>query len=63
MNLPTVIQCIIQRAEVPDIFVCDDEGLAERLSSVEPHAGVLLHSGGQLARDGSRTGVKSTGNS
>lgn len=58
----SLILFIIQRAEIPDILVCDDEGLTERLSRVEPDSWVLLHSGGQLARDGSRTGVKGTGN-
>lgn len=57
-----IILCIIQKAEIPDILICDDEGLTERLSRVEPDSRVLLHSGGQLARDGSRTGVKGTGN-
>lgn len=46
---------------LPDVLVGHHEGLAERLGRVEPHAGVLLHSGRELSRDGRGAGVERTG--
>lgn len=45
----------------PDVLVRDDEGLAERLGRVQPHAGVLLHGRRQLAGDGGGAGVQGAG--
>lgn len=46
----------------PDVLIGHYEGLAQRLSRVEPHSWVLLHSRRQLAGDGSGAGVQSAGN-
>lgn len=46
---------------LPDIVVSHHEGLAERLRGVQPHAGVLLHRGRVLPRDGLGTGVEGAG--
>lgn len=46
----------------PDVLISDYEGLAQRLSRVEPHSWVLLHGRRQLARDGSGAGVQSARN-
>lgn len=46
----------------PDVLVCDDEGLAQRLGRVEPHTRVLLHSCRQLTGDWSGAGVQSARN-
>lgn len=46
----------------PDVLICNYEGLAQRLSRVEPHSRVLLHGRGQLAGDGRGAGVQGAGN-
>lgn len=56
-------QFIILISKIPDVLICDDKGLTERLSRVKPNSRVLLYGGGQLARDRSRTGMQGAGNS
>lgn len=46
---------------LPDVLVGHHEGLAERLGRVQPHPGVLLHSGRELPGDGHGAGVQGAG--
>lgn len=46
---------------LPNIVIGHDEGFAERLWRIEPHAGVLLHCCCELASDGGRAGVQGAG--
>lgn len=47
---------------LPDVLICNYEGLAQWLSRVEPHSGVFLHGRRQLAGDGRGAGVQSARN-
>lgn len=42
----------------PDVLICNDEGLAQRLCSVEPDPRVLLYGSRKLPGDGSGAGVE-----
>ena len=45
----------------PNVFICDNESLAEGLRCVQPDSGVLFHSSRDLPCDGCRACVQSTG--
>lgn len=46
---------------LPNVVIGHYEGFAERLCCIEPHAGVLLHCGCELAGDGGGAGVQGAG--